>query len=394
MGKGDPDRLRIVAAFISPELFGHERGNLEVLKALRNCGAEVSIGLNEGERDGALAVEVTRLGFDSFAVPFGVRWSKGLFREQPKLMFKNFVQLARSNRRFAKQLREFGATHVHVGSPLVYSFISRAIRRCGVPYVIRMGDAPPTASPVQMMIWRRFINGSRVTVANSRYVWNTSAAASPALARRKPIIIHNVAPVAMQDAAQAPFDLGLRHVVYVGQTTRDKGILEVVGAAGLLLPKRPDLRFHIVGGSRYNAATEEEVRRRIEALGISNACTFHGWVNNARSFFARADVHVAPSMWEEPFANVVLEAKREGTPSVVFPSGGLPEMINHQRDGFICAERTPEALAHGIEWILERPRDEARRLRENAARDYKERFAEERFRTAWLEVYRQAANVL
>jgi glycosyltransferase involved in cell wall biosynthesis len=69
----------------------------------------------------------------------------------------------------------------------------------------------------------------------------------------------------------------------------------------------------------------------------------------------RCDLNVTPTLTEEPLGNVVMEAKLAGIPSVVFPSGGLPEMIRQGENGFICETRDVEGLAAGLRFYLSQP---------------------------------------
>jgi glycosyltransferase involved in cell wall biosynthesis len=141
-----------------------------------------------------------------------------------------------------------------------------------------------------------------------------------------------------------------------------------------------------VGGSTFTAAIEAELARRAEQLGLRERVVFHGWVANVKDLIAAADVHVAPSICQEALGNVVMEAKREGTPSVVFLSGGLPEMIEHEVDGFVCRETTAAALAQGMAWVLTRS-GPAGEMRTVVRQSFETRFGEERFQRAWVRLY-------
>ena len=126
--------------------------------------------------------------------------------------------------------------------------------------------------------------------------------------------------------------------------------------------------------------------RLIDDAGIGGCVIMHGQQANPTPYYRNAAIHVAPSMWEEPSANVVVEAKREGVPSVVFRSGGLPELVRSGVDGVICEEKTAEALAAGIASLLEN--EERRRAAGRAAReDFEARFGPERFARQWAEVF-------
>ncbi len=68
--------------------------------------------------------------------------------------------------------------------------------------------------------------------------------------------------------------------------------------------------------------------------------------------YAAADVFVAPST-EENLSNTVLESLSCGTPVVAFNIGGMPDMITHKKNGYLAPGFETEALARGIQWVVE-----------------------------------------
>jgi glycosyltransferase involved in cell wall biosynthesis len=70
--------------------------------------------------------------------------------------------------------------------------------------------------------------------------------------------------------------------------------------------------------------------------------------------YAAADVLVAPSV-QDNLPNIVLEALACGTPCVAFNIGGLPDLLEHQKNGYLAKPFETEDLAQGIAWVLENP---------------------------------------
>ena len=68
--------------------------------------------------------------------------------------------------------------------------------------------------------------------------------------------------------------------------------------------------------------------------------------------YSAADVVVAPSL-EDNLPNVVLEALACGTPVVAFAAGGIPDAIEHKRNGWLAGVGNAEDLAAGIAWVLQ-----------------------------------------
>ena len=50
--------------------------------------------------------------------------------------------------------------------------------------------------------------------------------------------------------------------------------------------------------------------------------------------------------------NIGVEAHACATPVVAFHTGGLPDIVDHQRTGYLAKAFDTEDLAHGIAWVL------------------------------------------
>jgi glycosyltransferase involved in cell wall biosynthesis len=68
--------------------------------------------------------------------------------------------------------------------------------------------------------------------------------------------------------------------------------------------------------------------------------------------YSAVDAFVAPSI-QENLPNTVMEALACGTPSVAFNIGGMPDLMDHERNGYLAKPFEPEDMARGIFWVLE-----------------------------------------
>jgi glycosyltransferase involved in cell wall biosynthesis len=78
--------------------------------------------------------------------------------------------------------------------------------------------------------------------------------------------------------------------------------------------------------------------------------------------YQAADVFVTPSL-EENLPNTLMEALACGTPCVGFAIGGIPEMIDHQVNGYVAQYLSAEDLSAGLIWTLENAPEQAARLK-------------------------------
>ena len=138
----------------------------------------------------------------------------------------------------------------------------------------------------------------------------------------KTIVVYNgvaSAPVA------APKE---RIFAFVGRVIPVKGAVELVKAFALAAPHLPDWRLAIAGddpqgllnGSRSAIAAEREaLGERLLLMGqVSHAA--------AMALYARAEIAVVPSLWQEPFARSAIEAMSNGCALIATARGGLAEV--------------------------------------------------------------------
>jgi glycosyltransferase involved in cell wall biosynthesis len=114
---------------------------------------------------------------------------------------------------------------------------------------------------------------------------------------------------------------------------------------------------------------------------------FLGWVDDVPDLMRQCHVHVCPSVCEEGYGLVAVEAKSAGVPSIVFPSGGLKELIEHKKNGWITRSKVGDELCEAFEYYLLNPAM-AKEHGRNAQRSL-EALQLGSFSQRWLNVYQQ-----
>jgi glycosyltransferase involved in cell wall biosynthesis len=96
------------------------------------------------------------------------------------------------------------------------------------------------------------------------------------------------------------------------------------------------------------------------ALGLGDHVRFLGLRDDVERVYVAADVVVMPSLWDEAFGLVVVEAMASARPVVVTASGAMPEIVVHGQGGLVVPKRDEVAMAGAIGRLLD---DDALRAR-------------------------------
>jgi spore coat protein SA len=144
-------------------------------------------------------------------------------------------------------------------------------------------------------------------------------------------------------------------VLFVGRLIEHKGVHVLLAAMKLLEEQGVRLQARIVGSSNYGVGEETDYIRRLKA-GSPATVTFLPYCSGSAlgDLFREADIFCSPSVWEEPFGLVNVEALASGLPVVSTRSGGITEIL--ATGGGILVERGSVAeLACALRRLAEDP---------------------------------------
>jgi glycosyltransferase involved in cell wall biosynthesis len=97
-----------------------------------------------------------------------------------------------------------------------------------------------------------------------------------------------------------------------------------------------------------------------------------------------ADVYVTPAL-EDNLPNTVMESLSCGIPVVAFNTGGIPEMVTHQHDGYLAQFKSAADFAAGIHYILNSGRQ--KEFAANARKKVLENFTNDIVASKYMAVY-------
>lgn len=379
------DGARVLVLFGGIPLWGQERGNIEVFRQMAGLGLQAKFITHR--RWGHLHVqpELERHGFAWTTAPFGPRIGKNFFNADFVgivwgIIATNFVLL--------REVLRWRPTHLHVMNWQYMLYASPLFFLLRTPLIYRLGDAPPRHGTFHRRLWKWISCRARRIVCVSNFIRDDAIRAGSSA--EKLVVIHSTPParaVAKSEADKfsrpSPNSVAL---AFVGQISESKGVPVLVEAARKLLSSGRDVVVWLAGDYSWQNPMAEKLIAEIKRDKLENRIRFLGHVEDVHGLLSRADIHAFPSLQPEGLPNVVLEAKRAGIPSVVFPAGGAPELIGHKTDGWICDASNAESLVKGADYFLDNA--EARKRAGLAARESVEkRFGVERFKQQWTQVF-------
>lgn len=172
--------------------------------------------------------------------------------------------------------------------------------------------------------------------------------------------------------------------LFVGRLNEQKGI-EVLLEALARMRQRAEL--DVVG----DGTARDALRQRASSLGIADRVIWHEPVPQPRlaDFYRRATALVVPSVGEG-LGLVAVEAQLCETPVVAFDSGGLSDIVEEGRTGYLAPPGNVEALAARMDALLgDTSRAEIGRAARQAALA---RFAPESVARRYAQLYRSVLD--
>jgi glycosyltransferase involved in cell wall biosynthesis len=152
-------------------------------------------------------------------------------------------------------------------------------------------------------------------------------------------------------------------LVCVGRICEQKAQRLLVCAAATLVSEGVALELVLAGDGEMRAEVEELVR----SLGIQAHVRVTGWISSAevRSEILAARALVLPS-FAEGLPVVLMEAMALRRPVVSTYIAGIPELVRHGQEGWLCAAGDIDALALVMRECLAAPAEELSRIGESA----------------------------
>lgn len=183
----------------------------------------------------------------------------------------------------------------------------------------------------------------------------------PEMKNRKYVVYNGIDTALWSPSAKAGFlqkELGLPAdtllVAQAGQLLPWKNHHDFIRLTALIAPEFPNVHFLIIGADLFgnNEAYVNELKTLIEEHKLTARISFLGYRKNIKDCMNELDmlVHLALN---EPFGRVLIEAMALEKPVVAYASGGVKEIVQDNRTGFLIPPENYTEAAAKVMMLLE-----------------------------------------
>ena len=354
---------------------GGQQSLLDMLPAFSERGLQPSVAI---PGDGPFSETVRRRGYRTHSFACGTYTSK-------KKSLMQLLNYGFELPNLVHALSELMATDeidlLYVNGPRLVPPAAWLAWRKGIPLIFHCHNRLLQPSAIAL-------TGLALELASAHVIACCQNAAEPLreyVAPDRLRILYN--GVAEMSAGDLRFPDRIRKIGVVGRIEVEKGQLEFVKAARLVFEKVPECRFTVIGSPMFSGF---DYYRKVVASSHGLPIDFVDWQNDIRKLYSGLDLLVVPSGAPEATTRVIPEAYSAGVPVVSFPVGGIPEILEDGRTGFLAENVTVEALANRILSIVRMEPASVRAVIKRARKEWNDRFTLRAYREAVCDVLAQA----
>jgi len=136
-------------------------------------------------------------------------------------------------------------------------------------------------------------------------------------------------------------------ILFVGRLVPEKNPMNILEAFRMILNLFPSARLCMIGDGPLRGRVETFIR----VHRLQHRVSLQRGAADIRPYMAKAWV-LAVSSVQEASPNVILEAMASGLPVIASRVGGIPEIVQHGRTGFLFEPYNPESLASFLTTIF------------------------------------------
>lgn len=247
-----------------------------------------------------------------------------------------------------KEMKPGDVIHAHLFPTIFYVSILKLVRI--IPKCILVVTEHSTSSNRRGKWWGKLID--RITYGSYPHIIAISKGTAISLIETLPFLSKKVKVI--NNGAHLFFKKPINRrsenklvILSVGRLHKSKNYETAINA---MIPiKHLNFEYWIAG----IGPLEEELRGKVEALGLQDKIKFLGYIKNITSLLNQSDIFLIPSKWEG-FGLAAVEAMNASLPCVVSSVPGLGDLIEKDgEDAFLVAPTDESSITKKVALLIE-----------------------------------------
>jgi glycosyltransferase involved in cell wall biosynthesis len=291
--------------------------------------------------------------------------------------------------RLARYLHATRADVVHGHNPLVHHYALASGKMARTPVIVNTihGIGNLSEKPgLKEFLYRLACGWSGATVAVCPFVFREFARRR-AIPEESFVVINNGIPLDPFLSIPRRIPDGKTVFGIVGRLTEVKGHATLLDALSRLAAQRDDVRLEILG----DGPLRDQLTSQVGRTGLSGRVNFHGFSTDVSGFLKKIDCGVMSSL-SEGLPLSVIEYMAAGLPVVSTDVGGIRDLVDGARAGWLCDSGDAQALHRALAAAVEAGPAERASLGDRARRFVEQNHSLDGMTDAYEGLFRRIAG--
>ena len=296
------------------------------------------------------------------------------FRHPKRPLFASGVGHLEYSLKVARDIRRQHCDWVHIHN---FSQIVPVVRAFNPKVKIALHMNCEWVTQLHAPMIRRRLQKCDLIIGCSEFITGKIRRSFPEVASRCRTVFNGVdVNRFVPDESQSRHNRSAARLLFVGRIWPDKGPHVLLAAFKKVVETRPEVQLELAGWKTgpppefVPLLTDDEKVLDLAPLyrgdyyeHLQGILPPHLWpqvsVEDAlphselAEHYRMADIFIGPSVWNEPFGMVIVEAMASGLPVIATRGGGIPEIVTNGETGFLTERGDSAGLAEAIISLLQ-----------------------------------------
>lgn len=281
------------------------------------------------------------------------------------ITFRNGLDFFRKALKYKKQYQLF---HVHSSRAHNYALYASVFGRLKYPVLVhRRVDFPLKSGFMNQWKYQHPLVTGYIAISKCIY----SILVDGGIPENKITLAHSgvnceylsgIKPRSIRDLVNAdPLE---KIFLNIGALTDHKGQIYLLEAADILWKKRRDFHIAICGEGELRPQFEDFIEKR----QLQQCVSLLGYQTGAQAYLKTTDFFVMPSHLEG-LGTTLIDALYLERPTIAARAGGMIEIVQDGRNGYLVPAKDPQALAYKMDAMLDMDPSQLQVMTDNATKD-------------------------